>query len=286
MALQIIVSQTKMIAAKETMIGRKWRRMSSFEHQMTHVVNELPLLTSISSPKKKHDMLPAARDGFNYRICECLPALALMTTCHTGLNGQRSVEQQDALIGPMREVSIPPAVIKMKFFAKFLVDVDQRRWHLHPRLNGKAQTMSLTRFVIGILSKNDDLHLIKRCTIECLENFSSWRINDRGTIGIAHKICQSYEVRTIELRLKNWLPRRMYPDRHSKRYVLNKKEVIKRNVLKQKNSLFRSFCCCTRIRTQTERTRISRATFTPYSKIDRLKNLSLKADLVKKCSGD
>ena len=51
-------------------------------------------------------MLLLPIDGFDNRICEGLPAEALVRAGLTGTDSERSIEEQDALLRPFQQASL------------------------------------------------------------------------------------------------------------------------------------------------------------------------------------
>lgn len=145
-------------------------------------------------------MLALLRERLNGRVGEGFPAFALMTARHSGLDGECSVEQEDALVGPMGEIALPSVKRAAGVFElQFLVDIDQRRRWLNALLHRKTQTVGLARAVVGILSEDDHFHLVERRAIECLEDKTPGRIANGIPVGLAYEAGQNLEVGHREL---------------------------------------------------------------------------------------
>ena len=68
--------------------------MHTFQYQVLTRVNEFFLASGITAPKDKHQVFLILAERLDGSIGKLLPALALMTRCLMGTNGQRGVEQQ------------------------------------------------------------------------------------------------------------------------------------------------------------------------------------------------
>src|SRR5690606_23645272 len=79
----------------------------------------------------------------------------------TLLNSQYGVEEKHALIRPRNEITMIRSFDADVRF-DLLEDIHERRRGCHTGANGKTQPVRLTRPVVRILTKNDDLHLVKR----------------------------------------------------------------------------------------------------------------------------
>ena len=79
--------------------------MRTFEHAVFAPVDEHLLVAGIASPKQEDDVRTIGGKRLDGSVGECLPALACMAVGHASLHGERSVEQQDALVGPCAEVA-------------------------------------------------------------------------------------------------------------------------------------------------------------------------------------
>lgn len=77
--------------------------------------------------------------------------------------------------------------------------------------------------MVGILTEDNYLYLIKRGCVECIENKRSGRVN---LLPVPNLLMYSFgnllEIRLVELFLKNILPGFLYPDLH---YLLFKYEI-------------------------------------------------------------
>jgi uracil-DNA glycosylase len=98
------------------------------------------------------------------------------------LDGQRIVEQQHALPRPVLEVAVH-APRHPEVALELLVDVDQRRRHLHPVGHREAQPVRLPRPVVRVLPEDDDLDLIERGQLERAQPLAARRV-DRPPVGL------------------------------------------------------------------------------------------------------
>ncbi len=261
MLLQIVVAQGEVVAAEEPVVGREGRRMRTFEHAVFAPIDEHLLVAGVASPKQEDDVRTIGGKRLDGSVGECLPTLACMTVGHASLHGERSVEQQDALVGPCAEVaavgqgrgtSHRPWIGTRHHHGRlselahqFLVDVEQRRREGNARLHREAQAMSLPRFVIGILSEDDNLHLVERRAVEGFEDEASGRIARRGLVGTAHEVGKYLKIRAVELWLKLLAPRFLNLDLHSKTFsnylALIEKCAAKIDTFSEKNKSCPSF---------------------------------------------
>ena len=68
--------------------------------------------------------------------------------------------------------------------------------------------------MIGILSDNNYLHLVKGTQVEGIENQFAWRIARSCRVFLADRLDKLGKVRFLELTLQVFLPRRLYLNVH------------------------------------------------------------------------
>ena len=68
---------------------------------------------------------------FHHPIGQVLPAPIGMRVGLSGLHGQHSIEQQDALLGPMLQKTVVRHHESRNVVAQFPVDIAQRRRNIH-----------------------------------------------------------------------------------------------------------------------------------------------------------
>lgn len=86
-----------------------------------------------------------------------------------GANGQRCVEQEDALFGPVGEITVAGdghTYVLVQFFE----DVDEAGRRGDAFGDGEAKAVSLSGAVIGILTEQDDLDLFEGGGVEGVED--------------------------------------------------------------------------------------------------------------------
>ena len=74
--------------------------------------------------------------------------------------------------------------------------------------------MSLSWFVIGVLSDDNHLHLIERTQIKGVEDELARRIAGAGSIFLSHRLGELFEIRLLKLTLQVFLPCGFYLDIH------------------------------------------------------------------------
>ena len=74
--------------------------------------------------------------------------------------------------------------------------------------------MSLSWFVIGVLSDDHYLYLIERTQIKGIEYETSWRIAGASSIFLTHRLGELLEIRFLKLTLQVFLPCGFYLDIH------------------------------------------------------------------------
>ncbi len=157
-------------------------------------------------------------------IGEGFPTFALVAAGLASLYGERSVEEEDALIGPTSQI----ATIRKRggarrlrkgravsswlavFVVELLVDVLERWWWLDTLLHAETQAMRLIRTMVRILSEDDHLDFVKRRAIEGLEDLLARRIAYARLVCIPDKLGQDLEIRAVKLWLQHLLPGRFY----------------------------------------------------------------------------
>ena len=145
----------------------------------------------------------------NDSIREAFPTFSLMRTRLMRSDGERRVQQEHPLSGPTSQASCRrygTSQVIMDFFEYVL----QRRREGCPVCHGEAQAFRLTRFMIGILSQQDHLHLFKGTKVEGIEDERARRIAGALLIFGTHKFCQFLKIGGIEFILQAIGPRCFY----------------------------------------------------------------------------
>ena len=151
--------------------------------------------------------------SLNSSIGKLLPTQRRVAVCHMGTNGQRGIEQQNALFCPTCQITRRGNRCT-KILLYLLEDILQRGWKLYSILHGETQPMSLSWFVIGVLSDDNHLHLIERTQIKGVEDELARRIAGAGSIFLSHRLGELFEIRLLKLTLQVFLPCGFYLDIH------------------------------------------------------------------------
>ena len=92
-----------------------------------------------------------------------------MGTCLMGADGEGGVEKKHSLLGPSCKVTFFGRNGNTQVAVYLFDDVHQRRRYSDTVTHREAEPVSLTRFVVGVLSYDDSFDLIERGKIESIE---------------------------------------------------------------------------------------------------------------------
>ena len=104
---------------------RQWTGMRGVEHVVTRLIHEGRFFLCVSAPQQEHDIGTVGRYPANHRICQLLPALVFVRVGATTGDGEHSIEQQHALLGPARQVTVVRPDKTGNIGAQLLVHVGQ-----------------------------------------------------------------------------------------------------------------------------------------------------------------
>ena len=184
---------------------------------MTLPVDHGALVLCLAAPQDENKILPLAVQRRDDGVGEGLPALALMGSGATVLDCQAGVQQKNALPCPAFKIAVP-GKRQAEIGLKFLVDILKRGRRHDALRHGKAQTVRLSGAVIGVLTKDDHLHVVEGRQLEGPEYLSSRRIDPlAGGFLFTKKSAERLHVRRGELAGKAGLPACLDP--HLRRWI-------------------------------------------------------------------
>jgi hypothetical protein len=139
----------------------------------------------MAAPEQEHDGIGPGGDGGHGGVGEGFPALVLVRTGLAGLDRQRIVEQEHALLRPVDEMAMGgPGQAEVG--AQFLENVDEAGRHLDAALNRKREAVGLSGAMIGVLPEDHDLDLRQRGQFERGQALAARGIDGlaRGFLGL------------------------------------------------------------------------------------------------------
>ncbi len=144
-----------MVASEEAVISRKWTRVNGLKNKMRGVGDQGFLCACVAAPKNENDRGAFLIENGDDSVGEYFPAVPLVALRRSLSNGQRSVEQEYALLCPAGQLTAVGCGHSV-FEIKLLENVFQRGWGLDTALNREAQPVRLALSVIGILAEYHD----------------------------------------------------------------------------------------------------------------------------------
>ncbi len=186
-------------------MGGERRGVGRRDDAMARAVDERAFFLRVTAPENEDEMFAPGGERMDDGVGERFPAFALMRTGAVRFDGQRRVQEKDALIRPGKEIGDGLRVAAAVACA-FLRDVDERGRGADARRDVEAKPLRLPRFVVGILSDDDDLDLVERRAVERREDFPGGRINGPAPIGILDERRQVREIGLLEFSGENVFP--------------------------------------------------------------------------------
>lgn len=111
-----------------------------------------------------------------------------------GAHGESGVEEEYSLLGPTFEVAAGEGGLMSQVAFDFFINVLDGGRQAHPGIDGKAESVGLPLFVIGILAEDHDFDLIEGGEIKGTKNKFGGRIDRRSLIFSSHKVGKLCEI--------------------------------------------------------------------------------------------
>ena len=226
-----------MIVAEEAAMGTQRTGMGGAENQVSGGIYEAGLTPCWCPPEEEHQSLALTAECLDDGIGKLLPSLSAMAESLMGPDGETGVEQEHPLPRPASEVAAcGDSIARLALY--LLEDVTQGGRKLHAILNGETKSVGLADIVVGVLPKDNHLHLLKGRLLEGIEyEPSRWEAWPCAILS-PHKLHQLCKVGLLKLPLQPLFPRRFYPNVHTLYIYFGDKDTIKRVKCQTRLSIF------------------------------------------------
>ena len=145
-------------------------------------------------------MLLLPIDGFDDGVGEGLPAEALVRAGLPGTDGERSIEEQDALLRPFQQAPVGDDRGMPQVGGDLLLDILKARRDSDTRGDGEGKSFGLPRSVVRVLPEDHHPHLGQRAKIQRTEDHPPRRVDrPAGAVFATYLLCEDAEVELIEL---------------------------------------------------------------------------------------
>ena len=159
--------------------------MHCFQNQVVGVGDERLFAPCICTPQEIDDGCFALVEMTDDAVGQLLPAFALVAVGLTTADCQYGVEEKDALFRPFHKIGI--GVFNAQIGFDFLENIHKRRWCINTWKDGEAHTMGLVWAVIGILTDDDNLYVLKSSMLQGIEYIVHIWINSVMSIFVRKK---------------------------------------------------------------------------------------------------
>ena len=187
--------------------------MRSLQDQMFLSVDELPFSLCVRPPEHKNEVFALLIECSYSCISQFLPAFSLVTSGFVGFDGEGCVEKQHSLLRPAAKIT-RRRNRRTEVTVDLLIYIRERRGYLHAFGHRERESHGLSGLVIGVLTDDDDTHLVKGTRVKGVKNKTSRRKTAAGLILGTHILSEEFEIGFVKLRLQYALPRWFYSDVH------------------------------------------------------------------------
>ena len=133
--------------------------MHCFQNQVVGVGDEGLFAPCICTPQEIDDGCFTLVEMTDDAVGQLLPAFALVAVGLSTADCQNCVEEEHPLLSPVHKIWVGVGYAQIGF--DFLEDIYKRRWCINTWKDGEAHTMGLVWAVIGILTDDDNLYVLK-----------------------------------------------------------------------------------------------------------------------------
>ena len=126
-------------------------------------------------PENPNESLSPFHEVQQHRLNQRLPPQLLMGTCDPELRGERSIQHQDSLHSPVRQIHRSVGS-QSQITRAFLEHVSQGGRHgLGRGSDTECQSMGLAGTVIWVLSQHHHANTLRTCQLKSSPNLRQWR---------------------------------------------------------------------------------------------------------------
>lgn len=179
--------------------------MDRFNNQMLFGIDKGTFSLSIGTPENENQIFFSIGQTVNDGIGKLFPALILVRTGLVGTDSESGIEQQNAFFDPMIQI----AGFGRRFTnisLDFFINILQGGRKGDAVGDRKRKTVGLARAMIGVLTKDDDLDLVDRQTVERVENKLGWRIDSGFLIFLMNEPRERLEVGFLKFVFEKLFP--------------------------------------------------------------------------------
>ena len=164
-----------MSVAHEASHGTQGTGVCTHQDEVAALVDEGSLSSCWSAPKHEDETFASPVEGSDGSVRECFPTLATMAESLMLSDREAGVEKEDTLSCPTCQVAtLRDRCSRLSLY--LLEDVLKRGRELYAVVHAEAESVCLSRAVIGILTEDDDTNLIEWRRIEGVEDEPTGRI--------------------------------------------------------------------------------------------------------------
>ena len=168
-------------------------------------VGNCPLTLGIAAPQEIDHPALTLGNLAHHGIGKLFPPPAGMRGRLVFAHREDRIEEQHSLLGPAIEIA-RSGDRRTDVGGYLLKDILQRGGMWHSVSHREAETMRLSRTVVGVLTNDNHLQLIERTFIEGTKDVATARIDAARGILLLHKTYQLLEVGFRKLLLEQGLP--------------------------------------------------------------------------------
>lgn len=180
--------------------------MGRFKNGVFFYIYELFLFLCMTSPEEEYEEFSFFGECLDNSICESLPSFSDVRHRLSCSDCECGIQEKNSLACPASEISIVwqrSSNIIMNLFK----DINEWRRVFDSFLNRKRESMSLSRAMIRILSKNNHFYRFKWGTIKSCKNILWMRINNLSFwYFISYKIRKLRKIGFLKFIFENSFP--------------------------------------------------------------------------------